>query len=279
MVQPIDRSPRASEFPGLQFEYRPSPDGHNHNLLILFHGLGDTPANFIQAAIAYHIPQTALLAVAGPAPIPYFPEGTGWFPAFDVHGDPLPAGHPDRIRGLKGTREWLARLISSYLCDTKGWRPEEIFLFGFSQGGTAALDLALCGSPVAGTLGGVVSVSGLPVDEALQTWRGTATSKPLFEVPAAIPTPILITCGTADAQIPVSKAETTVTVMKEHLKACRIELLRLPNKGHTMPQSEREIRAILEFLAQHLRLRDLALAKDPTVIEVTGEKFRFNKMG
>ncbi|RKP37778.1 hypothetical protein BJ085DRAFT_6979, partial [Dimargaris cristalligena] len=139
------RIPLASEYKDLAFMYIPSRDGHDQNLLIALHGLGDTPRNFGRAFKTYQLPQTAVLAVKGPSPIPYFPEGTGWYPSFDLSGNLIPSSSPDYKRGLLDTRQRLVRLIC-YLIYDKGWSPREIFLFGFAQGGTVALDLVLFGT-------------------------------------------------------------------------------------------------------------------------------------
>lgn len=50
-----------------------------------------------------------------------------------------------------------------HLIDYSGFDPSRIFLFGFSQGGTVALDVALFGD--IRNLGGVVSISGYLLDE------------------------------------------------------------------------------------------------------------------
>lgn len=42
--------------------------------------------NFINFGKKMQLPQTALLAIQGPASIPYFDQGTGWYPAFDDQG-------------------------------------------------------------------------------------------------------------------------------------------------------------------------------------------------
>lgn len=48
--------------------FRGAADGLNENLLLLFHGLGDTPAPFDRLAGRLALPQTASLALAGKLP-------------------------------------------------------------------------------------------------------------------------------------------------------------------------------------------------------------------
>jgi len=34
-----------------------------------------------------NLPQTAIVALRAPFPIPYFDEGTAWYPSFDNYGE------------------------------------------------------------------------------------------------------------------------------------------------------------------------------------------------
>ena len=66
----------------MEYRFEHSFDGIDQNLLILFHGLGDSALNFLKFAQNMRLPQTALLSIQGPNEIP-FCQGKGWFPAFD----------------------------------------------------------------------------------------------------------------------------------------------------------------------------------------------------
>lgn len=52
----------------------------------------------------------------------------------------LQAGEPGRRRSLEATIDLLAQLIGD-LTARDGWQPRRLHVFGFSQGGTAALHL------------------------------------------------------------------------------------------------------------------------------------------
>ena len=52
----------------------------------------------------------------------------------------LQAGEPSRRRSLEASVDLLAELIGN-LTARDGWQPQRLHLFGFSQGGTAALHL------------------------------------------------------------------------------------------------------------------------------------------
>ncbi|KAI9317413.1 Alpha/Beta hydrolase protein [Dichotomocladium elegans] len=147
----------------LQFDYSPSADGIDFNLLILFHGLGDSKGPFASLGTKLKLPQTATLAVQAPEPVPYLEGSFQWFPSFDfLTGEMLTSAHPERFKGLVRTRKLVAELLR-HLVDDCGFEPTRIFLFGFSQGGTVALDQVLFGD--IRNLGGVISISGYLLEE------------------------------------------------------------------------------------------------------------------
>lgn len=74
----------------------------------------------------------------------------------------LTPADPNRIKGLIRTRALLGKLIQ-HLIDDCHYQPSNIFFFGFSQGGTVALDQVLFGNHK--SLGGVVSISGYLLEE------------------------------------------------------------------------------------------------------------------
>lgn len=64
--------------------YEGAPDGVDENLLILFHGLGDSPQRYMQLAKTLALPQTAVLAVGGLQEVPFAEGGRSWFTVFDA---------------------------------------------------------------------------------------------------------------------------------------------------------------------------------------------------
>lgn len=70
--------------------------------------------------------------------------------------------NPERLKGLMRTREMMDELVK-HLTQDCGFNPSNIFFFGFSQGGTVALDTVLFSK--ARNLGGVVSISGYLLEE------------------------------------------------------------------------------------------------------------------
>ncbi len=52
----------------------------------------------------------------------------------------LQVGEPSRSRSLEATVDLLAELVNNLIA-RDGWQPRRLHVFGFSQGGTAALHL------------------------------------------------------------------------------------------------------------------------------------------
>ena len=77
----------APTFPALSFTYTPAPD-RDANLLILFHGLGDTKVPFTGLAKSLNLPQTATLSLQGPQRVPLLEEEAyQWWHSFDELGE------------------------------------------------------------------------------------------------------------------------------------------------------------------------------------------------
>ncbi|KAJ9060280.1 hypothetical protein DSO57_1032513 [Entomophthora muscae] len=210
----------ASDFKLLKFRFLPPAD-KGLNLLILLHGLGDNEQNFFQLGKKLNFPQTAVVALQAPIKLPFFEEEAYmWWDSFDLNtGEELNPAHCEKsVQGcLTKVKSFLDYAVS------QGWRSEAIFLFGFSQGATVALEAALS-FPT--KLGGVVSICGLPLRKS-------------FENEAILPheLPILITLGDKDPKLPLSSAFPTVQKIRslflEHnRKAVQCEVL--ANKGHEM---------------------------------------------
>ncbi|DBA84147.1 TPA: hypothetical protein ACH3X1_006618 [Trebouxia sp. C0004] len=133
--------------------YHASPDGVNENLLILLHGYGDTSEPYAKLARQMALPQTACLALPGPiGPVPGTPNGRAWYSEEDE--DESLTGGNSSSNCVTSTFQWLQHVLAG-LQGSNGWRSSHTHLFGFSQGGSVALHLALhCRSPTAHALFG-----------------------------------------------------------------------------------------------------------------------------
>ncbi|KAI8838537.1 Alpha/Beta hydrolase protein, partial [Chytriomyces cf. hyalinus JEL632] len=255
-----------SEFPQLHFSYSPSHDGVDQNLLILFHGLGDHHRNFIQFGKRMNLPQTAIIAIGGPSPIPAMDpieEGSGWFPAFDFYGNDIPASSKPALQGLLKTRALLIQFIQSCVFAAEGrWKknPQNVFLFGFSQGGCVALDVGLsCAREGVAVFGGVISVCG---------WLEDGMGVSLKD--AGNDLSILVVQGNQDQVCSESeyssKRKSLLNLMRDP-NTCEVAII--AGKGHSMPGSNRdEVLKIMQFLSSRMTLRNLKLEAMSDVYEV-----------
>lgn len=118
------------------FDYSPSDDGTDENLLVLLHGLGDTHLPFGKLGRSFKLPQTATLALRAPEQIPYlYEQAFQWYPSFDPLGDVL--AHPNPTTAI----DYMMGVFDHLVGDC-GWPAQRIHLFGFSQGGSVAAESA-----------------------------------------------------------------------------------------------------------------------------------------
>ena len=152
---PPSKLPTNSDFPPslhAVLHHTPKPN----NAILFLPGLGDTSRNFSSFARALNLPETLCITLQGPTPLPLpLPEGFHWGDDLIVDqssGDLDPdAGFSKTIQLL--TQEVIERILISR-CD---FQPREVMLFGFGQGGMAALAIA---KAFGHALGGVVSIGG-----------------------------------------------------------------------------------------------------------------------
>ncbi|KAJ8325471.1 hypothetical protein BDV3_001274 [Batrachochytrium dendrobatidis] len=270
-----------TKFAGLKQEFRSSNDKVNSNILILLHGLGDTAANFVQFGVKMQLPQTAICAIAGPSNIPYYDQGTGWFPAYNqVDCTDLDSGCKQLRKGIQSTRSLICSFLTECVIASKehpdGWPAERVFLLGFSQGGIMALDVALMGSwpdtytsemPRALELGGVVSISGWidmdRYDSSNTSINGRVVKK----------TSVLVTQGISDGAFDMKLFESKKSVLRRFVETeDQLQVGVIAGKGHTMPQSQEEMRIIMGWFARVLWLRNLALEALPDIVDITNMK-------
>ncbi|WWC63491.1 uncharacterized protein I303_106094 [Kwoniella dejecticola CBS 10117] len=132
--------PSASTLKPWDFSYSPSADGYDKNLLIMFHGLGDSKIPFFNLAKQLNLPSTAVLSLSAPDPIPLMDHPSfSWYPTFTPTYDPLPVENHNPTTHLPKLRALITKLISPEV----GWELNQIHLFGFAQGGTMVLELGL----------------------------------------------------------------------------------------------------------------------------------------
>lgn len=224
-----------------------SGDGWDEHALLLLHGLGDSDVNFAKFGAKLQLPQTAVIAVR--APLPLLDMGHTWFDVL------TPSGHvcldsPDAIASLWETSTALLALLHR-LHQRFDYALRNIFVMGYSQGGTVALGVLQIMRNFA--VGGVISVSGPPPPPP----------------PSMRPndTPVLFTLGQRDAmfaskmrawtQFDTKWREAAARGDSAHHNDCSVIIV--ADKGESMVQGEDEMRAIMQFFGSHFRMRNLQL--------------------
>ncbi|GFN18009.1 alpha/beta hydrolase [Aspergillus tubingensis] len=221
------------------------------NILLLLHGLGDTSQNLTTLARALNLPETTVLTLQAPTPLPFDLGGFHW-------GDDItfsPAGDLDMDAGFtRSTNTIIKEVIVDTLIKKCGYRGRDIVVFGIGQGGMVGLEVARHfknSSPPQGDgkvdeeeLGGVVSI-GAPVGlsgKAPASGTGSGKSR----------TPVLIVAGKEDGG-ERSTAVTAAGVRRTKEWFEFVEVSRYKRRGDGMPRNAEEMRPVMEFLARRLR--------------------------
>lgn len=169
----------------LQAERKEALSGETRSAVVLLHGYGANGADLLGLAdpLSEHLPDTLFVAPDAPESIPGMPSGLQWFPIPWIDGSSEEEAH----RGLMAAAADLNAFLDALMVD-EDLLPEQVVLFGFSQGTMMALYVApRREDPVAG----VVAFSGrLLSPELLQD---DTLSRP----------PILLLHGDADDVVPV----------------------------------------------------------------------------
>ncbi|BCR94774.1 alpha/beta hydrolase [Aspergillus luchuensis] len=215
------------------------------NILLLLHGLGDTSQNLTTLARALNLPETTVLTLQAPSPLPFDLGGFHW-------GDDIafsPAGDLDMDAGFtRSTNTIIKEVIIDTLLKKCGYRGRDIVVFGIGQGGMVGLEVARHfknsseGKVDEEELGGVVSI-GAPVGlSGKAPATGSGKSR----------TPVLIVAGKEDGG-ERSTAVTAAGVRRTKEWFEFVEVSRYKRRGDGMPRNAEEMRPVMEFLARRLR--------------------------
>ncbi|KAF9216555.1 hypothetical protein BGZ59_009153 [Podila verticillata] len=243
----------------LKFQYQQSADGVDENLVIYFHGLGDKiEPSFTRLAASMQLPMTATCCVQAPTPVPYLEEeGWTWYPSFNnLTGELLGPDSPERMLQMKQkVRPNLVSLVKHFV-EKCGFESNKIFLFGFSQGGEVALDLAAFGGI---PLGGVISIGGYLMEEV-------QNDPPALK---KMPTQVLVLQGDKDDSRPVKVAKDKFKYIQRVFGANNCAQKIVDGMGHGMPTNEAGWQPLMMFFANNLTSASPALAGQADVYEVT----------
>ncbi|MCV6594619.1 MAG: dienelactone hydrolase family protein [Silicimonas sp.] len=173
----------------LNFKRKGSASGGDSSVVLFLHGYGADGADLLGLSepLSAHLPDTVFYAVDAPTRSMANPMGFQWFPIPWIDGSSEAAA----AEGLRQSAKLLDGFIDKVLAD-EGLAPENLVLFGFSQGAMMSMHVApRRREPVAG----IVGISGrLMFPEALAE---EALSKP----------PVMLIHGNADDVVPFEEMQ------------------------------------------------------------------------
>lgn len=212
----------------------PAPASHPPtNVLVLFHGLGDTHESFEKLGKQLNLPETACIAVRAPKPLPFDLDGFHWGDdlIFDQH-----TGEMDIDTGFKdSTQMLLDKVVKEGLLAKCGYTAREIIFFGFAQGAMVALQIA---ASLDEELSGVVSIGG-----------ALSLSAPLRPIDKKSRTPVLVCKATHASKVP----DTAIKRLKDAFEF--VEVKEWKRNGDGMMRNREEMMPIMQFFARRLRSR------------------------
>ncbi|MBR9765575.1 MAG: alpha/beta fold hydrolase, partial [Rhodobacteraceae bacterium] len=135
----------------LNAERREALSGETRSAVVFLHGYGANGADLLGLAdpLAEHMPDTLFIAPDAPESVPGAPFGFQWFPIPWIDG----SSEEEAERGLVAASADLDAFLDAFMVD-EDLLPEQVCLFGFSQGTMMALQVApRREDPVAGVVG------------------------------------------------------------------------------------------------------------------------------
>jgi phospholipase/carboxylesterase len=187
-------------------EFIPSAK-RSEKLMIVLHGKGDSAKPFQNFNQELGLPEMNYLLLNAPMK---FMGGYSWYK------EP-----PYMKSDVERARQSVLTLLNEVMA--QGWKPENIFLFGFSQGCLVSADVAL---HFPYKLGGVIGISGY--FHFFPRWRNRLTK-------SSKRTPWLLTHGKRDDVLPIENTKFGVEKLKQvGLDVKWAEL----NKSHVLKEEE-----------------------------------------
>ncbi|WP_204114190.1 alpha/beta hydrolase [Shimia biformata] len=171
--------------------------GTTRSVVIFLHGYGANGADLLGLAdpLSDHLPDTLFLAPDAPETVPGMPFGFQWFPIPWIDG----SSEEESERGMMAAVDDLNAFLDAVMVD-EDVLPEQVVLFGFSQGTMMALHVApRREDPVAG----IVAFSGRLLSPELL--KDEAISKP----------PILLVHGDQDDVVPPQSLPQAAEALQE----------------------------------------------------------------
>ena len=236
---PSPTRPQATDFPSDLHPviYLP-PNNQLSNVIVFLSGLGDTSVNFAGFAKALNLPDALTITLQPPFPLP-FPAGPGGHWSDDLQIDTQTATI-DADSPVTRASRIVADAISDVLIKKHNFTRSQIHLFGYGQGGSVALSVALSDTILRlGALGGVVSIGGVLPVSSNHAVNGKSC------------TPVLLLGGSKgdlakSDQSPVKRLKSLFDFVDYH---------QWKKADDALPKSREEVLPLMQFLARILRSR------------------------
>jgi phospholipase/carboxylesterase len=192
----------------------------SEKLMIVLHGKGDSIRPFRHFDEELNVPEMNYLLLNAPKK---FLDGYSWY------GDP-----PYEREGVLKIREKLMQLLTQL--EMQGWKSENIFLFGFSQGCLISADIGL---NYPKRLGGIVGVSGY--FHFYPRWRQQSAND-------SLKTPWVFTHGRQDDLLKIDETKHGVEKLRD--AGFDVDWIEL-DKEHVL--TDEEMPLIRKWVRDHLR--------------------------
>ena len=113
--------------------------GTTRSVVVFLHGYGANGADLLGLAdiLGEHLPDTLFVAPDAPEAIPMMPSGYQWFPIPWIDG----SSEEEAERGMQAAAQDVDAFLDALMVD-EDVLPEQVVLFGFSQGTMLALHVA-----------------------------------------------------------------------------------------------------------------------------------------
>ena len=239
--QPSPRLPTKSDFQSsIQLEINPPPkDQAPLNVLLLLHGLGDNEKPFAMLGRQLNLPYTVCISVRGIVPVPALFTGSD-APSFHWGDDIIfdqSTGELDLNSGFeKAMAVVLEQVVDQVLIDKCGYKPRDLVILGYGQGGMVGLRIAAHKPEL--EMGGVVSIGGrLPTSSTSATPNSKAK------------TPVLVLGGSRSTQV----TRSAIDALKA--KFLDAEYVKWAKAEDSMPKNRDEMLPIMRFFARRLKSR------------------------
>ncbi|MFD1158451.1 alpha/beta hydrolase [Roseovarius aestuarii] len=181
----------------LKSERREPVSGTTRSVVVFLHGYGANGADLLGLAdpLGEHLPDTLFVAPDAPETIPGMPSGFQWFPIPWIDG----SSEEEAERGLMAASDDLNAYLDALMVD-EDMLPEQVVLFGFSQGTMMALHVAPRREDA---VAGIVAFSGRLLSPDLL--KDEVVSRP----------PVLLIHGDADDVVPPQSLPQAAEALQE----------------------------------------------------------------